>query len=425
MRKVAWVVSIFLVLNLIILAFAEPGDPKKAKIQRADDAGATPDGISKVVNANNQFALDFYSNLKGKEKSNLFFSPYSISTALAMTYEGARGQTAKEMQSVFHFSEDHTIRRSSFAAVYNQMNKKDAKYKLHTANALWAQKDYHLLNEYIETVEKYYGGKATNEDFRAAAEEARKTINHWVEEKTNNKIKDLFPKDSLDKLTRLVLTNAIYFKGDWVKQFDKGKTKDEDFKVSRDKKIKVPMMRRTDNEAIFNYGETDELQMLEMLYEGEELSMIILLPKDMNLGFLEKSLTVGKLNHWKNLLRKQRVDVYMPKFTFKIKYTLNENLKGMGMVSAFTSPERPSGANFSGINGKKDLFIQLVVHQAFVDVNEEGTEAAAATGVAVGITSLPPKRVPVFRADHPFIFLIQEKETGNILFMGRVVNPVG
>jgi serpin B len=412
LRKVAWVVSIFLILQFITLL-------------KADDTGATSDGISKVVNANNQFAIDFYSNLKGKERGNLFFSPYSISTALAMTYERAHGQTAKEMQSVFHFSEDHTVRRSSFAAVYNRLNKVDARYKLRTANALWVQKDYRLLNEYIETAEKYYGGKATNVDFRAAAEEARKAINHWVEEKTNNKIKDLFAKDSLNDLTRLVLTNAIYFKGDWVKQFDKGKTKDEDFKVSKDKKIKVPMMRRTDNEAIFNYGETDELQTLEMLYEGEELSMLILLPKYVNLGHLEKSLTVGNLNQWKSLLKRQRVDVYLPKFTFTLKYTLNENLKGMGMVSAFTPPEQPSGANFSGINGKKDLFIQLVIHQAFIDVHEEGTEAAAATGVAMRITSLPPKRVPVFYADHPFIFLIQEKETGNILFMGRVINPVG
>lgn len=410
MRKVVWVVSIFLILQFTTLL-------------KADDAGATPDGINRIVNANNKFALDFYSNLKGKERGNLFFSPYSISTALAMTYEGSHNKTAKEMQSVCYFPEDHTVRRSSFAAVYNRLNKKDARYKLHTANALWVQKDYHVLMEFIETVEKYYGGKATNVDFRAATEEARKTINHWVEEKTNNKIKDLFPKDSLNDLTRLVLTNAIYFKGDWIKQFEKDKTKDEDFKVSKDKNIKAPMMRRTDNEAIFNYGETDKLQILEMLYEGEELSMIILLPKDVNLGFLEKSLTVGNLNQWKSLLKRQRVDVYMPKFTFTLKYTLNEILKKMGMPSAFTPPERPSGANFSGINGKKDLFIQLVVHQAFVDVNEEGTEAAAATGVAMRVTSLPPKRVPVFNADHPFIFLIQEKETGNILFMGRVVNP--
>ncbi len=383
---------------------------------RADDTEATPEGINNVVNANNQFAFDLYSKVKNKE-DNLFFSPYSISAALAMTYEGARGQTAKEIQSVFHFPEDNSIRRSSFAAIHNQINKKDADYKLLTANALWVQKDYKLLQEYINAVENYYAGKASNVDFVRATEEARKTINGWVEDKTNQKIKDLFPQGSLTDLTRLVLTNAIYFKGDWVVQFDKKKTRDENFRVSKDKIVKVPMMRRTDKDAKFNYAETEDLQILEMLYKGKELSMLVLLPKDEGLRTLEGSLTVDKLKEWKNKLNKQRVDVYMPKFTFNSKYFLNENLEEMGMPSAFI----PESADFSGIDGTKNLFIQIVVHQSFVDVNEEGTEAAAATGVGIGITSVP--QVMVFCADHPFIFIIQERDTGNILFLGRVVNP--
>lgn len=383
----------------------------------ADDTGATKEGIAEIINANNQFALEFYSNLRQNEKGNIFFSPYSVSTALSMVYEGARGQTAKEIQSVFHLPEDADLRRSSIAAIYNQLNKKDAKYKLNTANALWMQKDYQLLQDYLAAVERYYAGKAANVDFRGATEEARKTINNWVEEKTNNKIKDLFPRGSLNPLTRLVLTNAVYFKGNWVKQFDKSQTKEEDFKVGDDKTIKTQMMSRTDKESKFGYAETKDLQILEMPYEGKDLSMLVFLPKNNDLESLEKLLTPEKLSQWKKEIKEKRVNVYLPKFTFNTKYTLNENLANMGMPRAFTDQ-----ADFSGINGGKDLYIQLVVHQAFVDVNEEGTEAAAATGISVGITSVGPI-IPEFRADHPFIFLIQEKETGNILFMGRVVNP--
>jgi len=389
----------------------------KQSVPRADDSGATSEGIISVVKASNQFALDFYFNIKDDEKGNIFYSPYSISTALAMTYEGARGKTADEIQSVFHFPKDDATRRSSVAAIYNGLNKKDAKYRLRTANALWVQKDYRLLNGYIDTIEKYYLGKATNVDFAGATEHARQTINNWVEDKTENKIKDLFPQGSLNSLTRLVLTNAIYFKGIWVKQFSKSETRDEDFRVSKGQTVKVPMMRRTDAKAKFNYAETEDLQILEMLYEGGDLSMLVLLPRGDDLKPLEDSLTLKNLNEWKNELKEQRVDVYMPKFTFKSKYFLNENLKEMGMPLAFTPR-----ADFSGIAGDRDLFIQLVVHQAFVDVNEEGTEAAAATGVSVGLVSVGPP-ILIFRADHPFIFIIQEKETGNILFLGRVINP--
>jgi serpin B len=383
----------------------------------ADDSGATPEGISAHVNANNQFALDFYSNIRNKEDGNIFYSPYSISTALSMTYEGARGQTADEIQSVFHFSSIDSERRSSTAAIYNSLNKWNARYKLHTANALWVQEDYPISDEYTDTIERYYVGKASNVDFAGATEQARQTINSWVEQKTNYKIKDLFPQGSLGSLTRLVLTNAIYFKGTWVKQFDEAKTMDEDFRVSSGQTVRVPMMRLTGNEAVFNYSETGELQVLEMPYEGGDLSMIILLPKDDNIESLEESLTLENLNQWKASLREQRVDVYIPKFTFESKYFLNENLKEMGMPLAFTE-----AADFSGISGERDLYIAIVVHQAFVDVNEEGTEAAAATGVGIATTSMPPP-APVFRADHPFIFMIQERGTGNILFMGRVVNP--
>ena len=415
--------KIIFVLVIVIIALVGVGiyylknqGPTPEPIPVADDKGATSAGINSVISANNQFALDLYSQLKNNE-GNIFFSPYSISTALAMTYEGARGKTAEEMQSVFHFPTDSNTRRSSFAAIHNQLNKPDSKYKLNIANALWAQNDYKFLNDYLTTLQQYYAGKATNVDFKNSTEEARQTINKWVESKTNDKIKDLFPQGSLNDMTRLVLTNAIYFKGTWIKQFEKSQTRDEDFRISSTNTIKVPMMRRTDKNAKFNYTETDNLQILEMPYEGDKLSMMILLPKDDNLSSLENSLSLEKINDWRSKLREQRVDVFMPKFTFDTKYFMNETLAKMGMPTAFTYD-----ADLSGMDGTQNLYIQKVIHQAFVDVNEEGTEAAAGSGVSIGLKSAMPQQI-VFRADHPFIFAIQDKDNGNILFLGRVSNP--
>lgn len=383
-----------------------------------------PEDISNVVGANNQFALDFYSQLKDKESGNIFFSPYSISSALAMTYEGAKGETAQEMRSVFYFPEDDDLRRTEYAAIFDEINKKDKKYKLHIANALWAQKDYPFLDEYFKIAEEYYKGKVTNLDFKKDSETARVIINNWVEDQTNNKIKNLIPSGLLNALTRLVLTNAIYFKGEWIKQFNENDTKDQDFRISKNNVIKVPMMQRTDNEAVFNYTENNKLQILEMPYSGEELSMLILLPKDDNLEALENSLSAKELSKWKKDLEEKRVEVFIPKFKFETKYFMAEALKEMGMPTAF----KWSGADFSGMDGTKNLFISEVIHQAFIEVNEEGTEAAAATAVVMDLGAAPdskPPEIPIFRADHPFLFLIQEKATGNILFIGKIINPAG
>ncbi|MGB3477525.1 MAG: serpin family protein [bacterium] len=383
-----------------------------------DDTGTTKEGVNAVVNANNQLAFELYSRFNEESKdSNIFFSPYSISIALTMTYEGAKGQTAKEMQSVLHIPEDANVRRANVARIYNKINKKDKKYKLSTANALWAQKDYSFLKEYTDNVEKYYGGKVTNLDFIRESEKSRQIINKWVEDQTNNKIKDLIPQGVLNAYTRLVLTNAIYFKGTWVKQFDEKDTKEDDFRIDSSNTVKVPMMRLIGNDVKFNYAETDEIQILEMSYHGKDVSMLIILPKGNDLANIEKSITLEKLSEWKNMLNEQRVDIFIPKFKFETKYFMAKALSDMGMPTAFGST-----ADFSGMDGTRDLFIQNVIHQAFVEVNEEGTEAAAATGVVMGLTSVGP-RIPIFRADHPFIFIIQEIETGNILFLGRVSDP--
>ncbi len=381
-----------------------------------------PEDINNVIDANNRFALDYYFQLKEENSGNIFLSPFSISSALAMTYEGAKGQTAEEMRTVFYFPLDDNLRRTGYAKTFNELNKEGKKYKLRTANALWAQIDYQFLTEYLDRVEKYYRGKATNLNFKKDPENSRITINNWVEDQTNNKIKDVIPQGMISSLTKLVLTNAIYFKGEWVRQFNTEDTRDENFRISKNDSVKVPMMQRTDEDARFNYAENNKLQILEMPYSGEELSMLILLPKNNDLTTLENLLSTKKLSEWKKNLENQRVKIFIPKFKFETKYFMADDLKEMGMPTAF----RGLDADFSGMDGTKDLYISEVIHQAFVEVSEEGTEAAAATAVIMD-TAAPGQKtpeIPVFRADHPFMFLIQEKDTGNILFLGRVINPV-
>ncbi|MFA5411475.1 MAG: serpin family protein [Candidatus Omnitrophota bacterium] len=382
--------------------------------------GITVSALSanEVTDANNRFAFELYAKYK-TEQGNIFFSPFSISSALAMTYEGAKGKTAEEMQAVFHFPKDNFLRRESFLEIYKRLNKPDKKYELGTANALWAQKNYLFLNDYFALVEKYYGGKVTNLDFVNQAEPSRLTINSWVENRTSNKIKNLIPPGMINEMTRLILTNAIYFKGRWVKQFKPEDTKERGFKISPDNLVKARMMELIDEEIKFNYSETEKLQVLELPYAGDELSMLVLLPKEGEMHSLEVALNEKSLDLWRSSLKKEKVEVYLPKFKFESKYFMADTLKEMGMPDAFSE-----NADFSGMTGKKDLFIGEVIHQGFVEVNEEGTEAAAATAVIMLMKGPPqPSAAKIFNADHPFIFIIQEKASGNILFLGRVNDP--
>lgn len=380
----------------------------------ADDSGATAEGVKSVVSANNQFALDLYSKYRSNN-GNIFFSPYSISMAMTMTYEGAKGKTADQIRTVFHFPQNDSLRRYAFAWVYNDLNQVKSNYTLKTANALWAQKNYPFLYSYFSIIDRYYGGNVTNLDFINDPENSRLTINNWVENQTNNKIKDLIPQGTISTDTRLIITNAIYFKGKWLTQFDPNRTTEKDFKTSDNKTVKVQMMS-FDEEARFNYTETEELQVLELPYSGNELSMLLILPKDNDVSSLEESLTTEKLTGLRNNLTNEQVDVYLPKFKFETKYFMKETLEEMGMPQAFSDE-----ADFSGMTGEKGLFISQVIHQAFVEVNEEGTEAAASTGVVINLTSMPD--IKTFNADHPFIFVIQQRENVNILFLGRVADP--
>ncbi len=384
-----------------------------------------------IMEGNNEFALGLYAKLRNRD-GNLFFSPHSISTALALVYAGARGQTESQMADVLHFptmanqgaeSSSTTManRRRfawTFGKIVRDLNERGEKgsYQLTVANALWGQKGYVFLEEFLELIKTNYDGQLNDVDFIGATDTARKTINDWVEKKTDKKIKELIKPGVLDEMTRLVLTNAIYFKGNWARQFKEDRTKDAPFTLADGRKIDVAMMNQT---AEFGYMETETLQGLELPYVDDELSMIIFLPREIDgLGEFEEALTIENLSKWLGGLSKHEVVVSVPKFKMTSEFSLASVLKSMGMKDAFSA-----NADFSGMNGKRDLFVSAVIHKAYVDVNEEGTEAAAATGVAMKLTSVGPTQIPVFRADHPFLFLIRDNHSGSILFIGRVMNP--
>jgi len=371
-----------------------------------------------VVKGNSNFGFDLYQKLKGA-KGNLFFSPYSISTALAMTYAGARGETEKQMAQVLHFPLTQESMHPAFSLLQSDLNtiQKKGYVQLSIANSLWAQKNYKFLDSFIDLNKKYYGAGLYFVDFITKREAARKQINNWVEKKTHDKIKELIKPPMLNSLTTLVLCNAIYFKGDWLSQFDKAKTYNRDFHVSPDTTILVPMMYQ---QTRLKYKCFGEFCVLELPYEGNDLSMIIFLPnEDDGLLEFEDHLTADSAHAWIDELMKVDeglVMVNMPKFKTISEFELSRTLYDMGMPDAFSLPP----ADFSGMTGTKDLFISKVIHKAYVDVNEEGTEAAAATAVVMLKIASKPL---TFIANHPFVFLIRENQTGSILFIGRIVDP--
>jgi len=391
---------------------------------------AEPELDKVVVQGNNEFALALFARLR-ENQGNLFFSPYSISTALAMTYAGARGQTETQMAKVLRFPTlagekvppepvmQEGQFHSAFGAVVKDLNQRAKKgnYELAVANALWGQKGYKLLNDFLRLIETEYGGRLTEVDFVTATESARQTINAWVEKKTSDKIKELLKPGVLDAMTRLVLTNAIYFKGNWQRQFKKDRTREAPFTLLSGEKVDAPMMNQTGE---FRYMEAGDFQALELPYIDNELSMIILLPGDTDgLPKFEKTLNLEDFSQWLDRLHRREVIVSVPKFKMTSQFSLASVLQSMGMADAFSA----RAADFSGITGGRDLFISAVIHKAYVDVNEEGTEAAAATGVTMRLTSVGPTQTPVFRADHPFLFLIRDNHSGSILFIGRLMNP--
>jgi serpin B len=381
-------------------------------------ASAQPAATDVVVTANTRFAFDLYARLKTTD-GNLFFSPYSISTCLAMTWAGARGDTESQMAGVLHFSTVQTGLHSQFASLQNQLNAVQEKKKvaLNIANGLWAQQDHSFLPEFLKIATRDYAAKVEQVDFHTGAESTRKDINDWVSGKTADRIQNLIPPGALDSMTRLVLVNAIYFKGQWATQFKAGNTRPAPFKLAPGRTASAQFMNLTDN---FRYAEADGLQLLELPYTGGDLSMVVLLPAETNsFKDFENSLSAEKLDQWLGQARSEKVDVFLPKFKLTQQFALADTLAAMGMTDAFS----PS-ADFSGMDGAHDLYISAVIHKAFVEVNEEGTEAAAATGVTVRAMALArPMPEYVFRADHPFVFLIREVHSGSVLFLGRITEP--
>ena len=377
--------------------------------------------VSGIAGGSNQFALDLYQQLRSKE-GNLFCSPSSISTALAMAYAGAAGETKTEMANTLHFQMPEEQLHNEMQALQSFWNTPDKKQgiRLNLANRLWGQESYEFLPQFLGITRDNYGAELARVNF-AQNEQARQTINRWVEDKTENKITDLIPAGAINSDTKLVLTNATYFHGIWTKPFKKARTQEEDFHLSALDKIKVPMMHRWGE---YRYSAIDELQLLELPYGDGSLSMVVLLPKEIDgLADLEAKLTFQNLQLWMaGLNRKTDVKVYLPKFKTTSQFELSSTLRAMGMESAFD----PNTADFTGMTGARDLFISAVIHKAFVDVNEEGTEAAAATGIIMEPTSAPadPTEPPVFRADHPFVFVVRDNRNSAILFMGRIENPL-
>jgi serpin B len=322
------------------------------------------------------------------------------------------------MAKTLHFPADAGKLHAGNAVLLGRLNSGQKRpFQLDVANALWGQKGYPFRQPFLTLARDRYRAGLSELDFRGNPEAARKFINTWVEKKTQDKIKDLMPNGSIDGLTRLVLTNAIYFKGDWQSKFNKKATRPQKFSTGTGNSVKVPMMNQTTNR--FGYYAGKSFQALEMPYQGKGLSMVVLLPNEADgLAAFEKTLTIDNLNRWLGGLGKStKVQVALPKFKMTRAVKLNQVLAAMGMPRAFD----PQRADLSGINGSKNLYISGVYHQAFVDVNEEGTEAAAATGVSARTLSRP--RVTTFVADHPFVFLIRDLRSGAILFLGRVADP--
>ncbi|NXL95604.1 ILEU inhibitor, partial [Alectura lathami] len=397
--------------------------------------------MENLSNANSRFALDLFGRVKETNPTgNVFFSPVSVSAALAMVLLGAGGNTEAQVLQVsniflsfyvllnsclsfqtLHFNEVEDI-HSRFQALTFDINRKDASCLLRIANRLFGEKSYSFLPDFLTNTQKLYGADLATVDFLQAHDEARKEINQWVEEKTEGKIPDLLPEGSVSSTTKLILVNAIYFKGNWAEKFEEANTADMPFRLNKNETKTVKMMYQK-KKFRFGYISDMKTRVLELPYEGRELSMIILLPDDIEddstgLQKLEKQLTLEKLHEWTcpQHLYSTDVHVHLPKFKLEESYDLKSHLAAMGLLDIFDSAK----ANLSGMSGARDLFLSEIIHKAFVEVNEEGTEAAAATA---GIAMLCMVIEEDFNADHPFLFFIRHNPTQSILFFGRYASP--
>ena len=389
--------------------------------QRDESPEVAPVDISSLTDGNGVFAFNLYKSLS-EEEGNLFYSPYSISAALAMTYAGAHGDTEKQMADTLQFYISQNQLHPAFNSLDQELasrgegaqGKDGEGFRLNIVNAIWGQKDYAFLTSFLDTLAKNYGAGLRILDFISETEPSRIAINDWVSDETEGRIEDLIPQGAISQMTRLVLTNAIYFNAAWQYPFEEDATSPGVFYLLNGDEVTVPMMEQQES---FSYTKADNYQAVELPYDGQELSMVILLPNSGQFETFEKDIEYQQVKDIIENLERREVRLTMPKFEFDSSFGLKKTLIDMGMPVAFSA-----GADFSGMTGEKDLFISDVIHKAFVSVDEAGTEAAAATAVIMELTAMPETPVEVI-LNRPFIFLIRDIETGAILFVGRVMNP--
>ena len=399
----------------IVSKTENPSNPRTDKNYiAADDSASTPEGVRKVVDANNQFAIDLYQQINKQAKqaeNNVFFSPYSLSTAMAMLYAAAEGETKQQIQKTFHYPAPAILNPNS-AALYNQFNKPNPNYDLSTVNDLWMRQGLSPNQSYLDTVKRYYGGQVTNLDFASHPESSRQTINKTIANHTKQMIPELLAKDSIKADTAAVLTNAVYFKSEWAQPLGlrgstqpfynlNGTTTDTNFMYSIES---------------FDYMQDEQVQVVELPYKGDELSMLVVLPKSKEAAAMQKliaNLSTAQINKWTERLENKEIFLNMPKFKLEQSYKMESILTEMGMPIAFSNK-----ADFSLFNDKLPLAVDSVIHKAVVEVDEKGTVAAAATSIVVRVVSASYNAE--LTADHPFMFMIKDNKTDAILFLGQV-----
>jgi serpin B len=426
MDKRLYVIITAVIIPALFLSACGPGKIAASTLERVANPDVAASDLEQLVTGNTAFAFDLYQALRTSD-GNVVFSPYSISLAFAMAYGGARGETATQMADVLHYSlsggqfhpafnalDLDLARRPEQAAGVNQKER----FQLSIANAQWGQDGWPFLSEYLDLLAVNYGAGLHLVDFENAPESARRQINDWVSDQTRNRIKDIIPPGVIDQLTRFVLANAIYFKATWEYIFDANDTADKPFFLLNGDTVSVPMMEIGHQENL-SYSAGDGWQVVALPYKGGLTEMVIIVPDAGNFETFETTLTAERYEEILAGMKPQEVILSMPKFTFETQYGLKDILAGMGMQAAFD----PYTADFSGIDGQRDLVISDAIHKAFIAVDEKGTEAAAATVVVFMTTgALMPEGI-ILTIDRPFFYLIRDVPSGSILFMGRVVDP--